>query len=76
MFGVPDEKSGEACVALAVRKEGGEVTEEELQEWVNNNMTEEWRKIKGVKFVSELPHGSTGKRQRRKMKEIWNNIQK
>ena len=61
---------------MAVRREGGEVAEEELVAWVNNNVTEEWRKIRGVQFVSELPHGSTGKRQRRKMKEIWNNLQK
>ena len=71
VFGIPDEKIGEVCVALVVRRDGGDVGEKELVTWVNNNLVEEWRKIGGVKFVKELPHGSMGKKQRRKMKEVW-----
>ena len=69
MFGVTDEVSGEACAALVVRR--GEVGEDELVEWVNRRTEEEWRRIRRVKFVEELPHNSVGKKMRRKMKEMW-----
>ena len=72
MFGVADEVSGEACAALVVRR-GEEAGEEELLEWVNSRTEEEWRRIRGVKFVEELPHNSVGKKMRRKIKEMWEN---
>ena len=71
MFGVADDASGELCAALVVSK--GEVEEEELEEWVNSRTEDNWRKIRGVKFVEELPHNSIGKKMRRNLRHVWEN---
>ena len=62
---------GRGCAALVVRR--GEVGQDELVEWVNNRTEDWWRRIRGVRFVKELPHSSTGKKMRRKLREVWEN---
>ena len=76
VFGVPDVDHGEMCAALVVLTpgpdDGERVEEEELVDWVNSQV-KEWRRLKSVRFVENIPHNTLGKKQRKRMKEMWEN---
>ena len=72
VFGIPDEKWGEAVKAAVVVKEGVTVTEEELIEFCAGNMAG-YKKPKSVEFISasEMPKTTTGKILHRKLRERY-----
>lgn len=75
VVGIPDEIWGEKVGALIVLKEGEECTEEEIINWCDGKIAG-YKKPKVVKFVSELPISPVGKVQRKKAKEIMENLLK
>ncbi len=68
VIGVPDELSGEIPKAFIVRKEGIEVTEDELIEWVRDKVAP-YKRIREVEFREELPMTLVGKVLKRELKE-------
>ncbi len=68
VVGVPDEQSGEIPKAFVVRKEGIEVTEDELIEWVKEKVAP-YKRIREVEFREELPMTLVGKVLKRELRE-------
>ena len=62
--GVPDEYRGETVKAFVVRKQGSEVTEEELISYCQENLAP-YKVPKMVEFRDELPKSAVGKLLRR-----------
>ena len=67
VFGVPDEKWGEAVKAVVSLKPGMEATEEELIEHCRKHLAG-FKKPKSIEFMKELPKNAYGKILRRELK--------
>ncbi|MEW9674065.1 class I adenylate-forming enzyme family protein [Ammoniphilus sp. 3BR4] len=71
VFGIPDEKWGEAVYAHVVLKEGQKVTEQELIELCRDHLAG-FKKPKGILIVDQLPKSSYGKIMRKEIRaEYW-----
>jgi long-chain acyl-CoA synthetase len=66
VFGVPDATHGEEVAALVTLKEGGTVTEDELRDWVKEQIAA-YKYPRIVRF-GPLPKGPTGKILKREIK--------
>jgi fatty-acyl-CoA synthase len=76
VVGAPDDKWGEAPVALVVLKPGQAATEEELQSYIRRHLAG-FKVPKTVEFRSELPKGATGKILKRVLREpYWAGLEK
>ena len=62
-FGMPHAKLGEEVAACVVLREGGTVSERELQEFVGRRAAD-YKVPKKILFMDEIPKGATGKLQR------------
>ncbi|WP_372729861.1 long-chain fatty acid--CoA ligase [Nocardioides sp.] len=60
VIGVPHDSHGEEVKAVVIRKEGAEVTEDELIAWSKEQMAN-YKYPRIVQFVDELPMTATGK---------------
>ncbi|HYF72216.1 MAG TPA: long-chain fatty acid--CoA ligase [Nocardioides sp.] len=60
VIGVPDESHGEEIKAVVIRKEGADLTEDELVAWCKEQMAA-YKYPRLVEFVTSLPMTSTGK---------------
>jgi len=67
-IGVPDEKSGEAIKIFVVRQPGMELTEEQVIQYMHDNLTG-YKRPKYVEFRSELPLTPVGKVLRRELRD-------
>jgi fatty-acyl-CoA synthase len=70
VIGKPDDRWGEAVTAVAARKDGAELTEEEFIEWARQNMAH-FKAPKYVEFMDELPRNATGKILKNKLRMQW-----
>jgi long-chain acyl-CoA synthetase len=71
VVGVPDDRWGEAVLAVVVRKAGTpEVSAAELIDLCGRQLAG-YKKPKTVDFVAELPRGSTGKILRRQIRDAF-----
>jgi oxalate---CoA ligase len=79
-FGVPDEMFGQEIHAAVVIKQGKQVKERELQEWVSNKAAQFKvpKKVSSLRvllmqiyFTKEIPKTATGKVQRAKVSEAF-----
>jgi acyl-CoA synthetase (AMP-forming)/AMP-acid ligase II len=69
--GVPDDRWGEAVLAVVVRKAGTpEVSAAELIDLCGRHLAG-YKKPRTVDFVAELPRGSTGKILRRQIRDAF-----
>jgi acyl-CoA synthetase (AMP-forming)/AMP-acid ligase II len=70
VIGVPHDKWGEAVMAVAILKEGAEVTEDEVKAFCRDKMAG-YKKPKAVKFIAqnEMPRTATGKILHRVLRE-------
>jgi len=66
VIGVPDDNSGEAVKAFVVKKDDS-LTEGELREWCEKNLTG-YKRPKTYSFEKELPKTNVGKILRRKLR--------
>ncbi len=68
--GLPDPEVGEIAKAWVVLKPEfeGKITEENLREWANENMTY-WKVPKLIEFIDNVPKNLIGKVQRRTLQE-------
>jgi len=59
-FGVPDEEWGETLKAAVVLKEGSQVTEQEIIDFVKERLAS-YKKPRSVDFLPQLPRNASGK---------------
>ncbi|KAG5875177.1 Luciferin 4-monooxygenase, partial [Gonioctena quinquepunctata] len=69
VVGAPDDLAGELPLAFVVKKEGIDVTERELQEYVAKRVSPQKRLRGGVFFVPAIPKNPTGKILRRELRK-------
>ena len=60
VFGIPDEKWGEAVHAAVVLKEGQQVSEEEIIQFCKMNLAR-YKAPKSISFLAQLPRTGSGK---------------
>lgn len=68
VFGIPDEKFGEAVCAWVIAKPGTDLAEEELRSFLNGRITH-FKIPKHVRIVEELPMTISGKPQKFVMRD-------
>lgn len=69
VVGVPHERAGEVPRAYLIKGSGKSVTEEEVEEYMKEHLSDHKQLVGGIKFVSELPKNPSGKLLRRVLKE-------
>lgn len=68
VFGVPDRKWGERIVAAVVRKEGEQLTENDIIDWCVASLAS-FKKPSEVRFLDSLPKSGYGKILKREVRE-------
>ncbi|XP_042211270.1 probable 4-coumarate--CoA ligase 3 isoform X2 [Homarus americanus] len=68
IVGVDDERAGEVPQAFVVRR--GQVTEDELQAFMQGRVAPHKQLAGGIKFVDQLPKNATGKLLKHELKKI------
>lgn len=68
VVGIPDERLGEEIAAYITKKEGHEVSSEELTEHCKRNLAA-YKYPRKIEFVKELPKGPSGKILKREIRE-------
>jgi fatty-acyl-CoA synthase len=68
-IGVPDARFGQRLRAFIVVREGASLTEEEVKEYVRENLAR-YKTPREVVFLAELPRNPTGKILKRQLKEL------
>jgi acyl-CoA synthetase (AMP-forming)/AMP-acid ligase II/pimeloyl-ACP methyl ester carboxylesterase len=71
VFGVPDQRWGEAPVAAVLVRPESSVTTDEIREWVNGRVEARYQKVRDVVALDEFPRSVAGKTLRRKMKSEY-----
>lgn len=69
VVGIPDARYGEVVGAFIIRKEGADLTEEDVQDFARSRIAA-YKKPKYVFFVKEFPLTASGKVQKYKLREI------
>lgn len=68
VIGVPDEQYGEEIMACVILKDGEELTEDELKDYVRSSMAKH-KTPRYVEFVKEFPMNAAGKIMKYKLRE-------
>jgi fatty-acyl-CoA synthase len=68
VFGVDDEKFGQRLKAVIVKRDGADLSEKDVKEFVKSNLAG-YKVPREVEFRDELPRTSTGKVLKRELKE-------
>ena len=76
VFGRPDPTVQEYVTALVVKSYESSVTEQDINELVNQHVDDAKKLRGGVTFIDELPKNPQGKLLRRELLQIWNSLQK
>ncbi|KAJ0174384.1 hypothetical protein K1T71_010530 [Dendrolimus kikuchii] len=69
VIGIPDQRTGETPKAFVVLKEGRKTVDKEIIDFVSKRVTE-YKRIKEVMFLEELPKNPSGKMLRRELKKF------
>ncbi|HWQ29001.1 MAG TPA: 2-succinylbenzoate-CoA ligase, partial [Dehalococcoidia bacterium] len=70
VFGVPDERWGQAVAAAVVLAPGARVSEDELRAFCRERLAG-YKTPAGIRFADALPRTTAGKLQRRLLRERW-----
>lgn len=68
VVGVPHEKNGEAPRAFVIKRPESQITEQEIQTFVSQKVSDYKRLEGGVQFLESIPKNATGKIMRREIK--------
>ena len=71
VFGVPDERWGEAPVAAVMTRPGSSATAHEIREWVNDRVEARYQKVSDIVALEAFPRSVAGKTLRRVMKDEY-----
>ncbi|CAH0559648.1 unnamed protein product [Brassicogethes aeneus] len=69
VIGIPNEDAGELPLAFVVKKSGKNITEREIEKFVEDNVSHTKRLRGGVIFLDEIPRNPTGKILRRVLRD-------
>lgn len=69
VIGLPNEEAGELPLAFVVKKPNKNITEQEVEKFVEDNVSPQKRLRGGVIFLNEIPKNPTGKILRRVLRE-------
>jgi acyl-CoA synthetase (AMP-forming)/AMP-acid ligase II len=69
VLGVPSERWGEIPVAAVTLSESGEITPEELGQWINQHVGAKFQRVQRVIIMDEFPRNIAGKVLKRVMRE-------
>ncbi len=70
VIGIPSEQWGESPMALCVRRAGASVTEDQVRDWANDQLSKTQR-IVAVEFRDSLPRSTIGKIMKRELREPY-----
>ena len=70
VIGVPDDTWGESVKAVVVKREGKEVTDQELIEFCKSRLAS-YKKPKSIEFIGALPRSTAGKVLKRQLREKY-----
>lgn len=70
VIGVPDDMAGELPRAYVVKKEGVNVSKEDVAQFLDSKVAPHKRLKGGVVFIDSIPKTSTGKLLRRELKSM------
>eukprot|EP01095_Lingulamoeba_sp_RSL-Kostka_P017560 TRINITY_DN9210_c0_g1_i1.p1 TRINITY_DN9210_c0_g1~~TRINITY_DN9210_c0_g1_i1.p1 ORF type:complete len:218 (-),score=113.81 TRINITY_DN9210_c0_g1_i1:35-688(-) len=70
VVGVPDEEAGELPKAYIVLKEGSELSEDDIVEWVASRVAPHKKLRGGVEFTDKIPKSASGKILHRVLRDI------
>jgi fatty-acyl-CoA synthase len=69
VVGIPDRKYGEVVGAFIIRRQGADLTEEDVQDFARSRIAA-YKKPKYVFFVDQFPLTASGKVQKYKLREM------
>ena len=61
VFGVPDEKWGEAPIAALILREGASTTADALAAWINERVAARYQRVSAVVLLDDFPRSTAGK---------------
>ena len=68
VFGIPHEKWGECPVAAVVPAGRGQLSADELKEWINRQVAAKFQRVSDVFVVNSLPRNAAGKTVKRELR--------
>jgi len=71
VFGIPNEKWGEAPLAAIVLHRAGSISAPELVAWINDRVPAAYQKVHDVVFFEDFPRSAAGKTLKREMREKY-----
>ncbi|MGD9078747.1 MAG: class I adenylate-forming enzyme family protein [Desulfobacterales bacterium] len=71
VFGIPHDKWGETPLAAVVLQHPGEISPEELRNWINERVTAKFQRVHNVVVMDEFPRNVAGKTLKRVMREDY-----
>lgn len=73
VFGVPDEKWGEASIAAVLLRDSISITPDELVKWINERVGAKFQRVQQVVILDEFPRSISGKTLKRELREKFTN---
>lgn len=71
VYGVQDEKWGEASIAAVTLRNPGSVTKDELKTWINEHVSAKFQRVADVVIMTEFPRSIAGKTLKRVMRDEY-----
>lgn len=71
VFGIPHDKWGETPLAVVVLHQHGEITEDELKNWINERVEAKFQRVSKVVFMDDFPRNVAGKTLKREMRKPY-----
>ena len=71
VFGIPNEKWGEAPLAAVILHRAGSISGPELVAWINERVPAAYQKVHDVIFFDDFPRSAAGKTLKREMREKY-----
>ncbi|MFW9847713.1 MAG: class I adenylate-forming enzyme family protein [Candidatus Thorarchaeota archaeon] len=71
VFGIPDEKWGEASIAAVILRDSIAADSDELMKWVNERVGAKYQRVQRVIILDEFPRSISGKILKRELRESF-----
>jgi acyl-CoA synthetase (AMP-forming)/AMP-acid ligase II len=71
VFGVPDDKWGEAPLAAVVLRDGAEIAPGVLRDWINERVAARYQRVRDVVVLPAFPRNAAGKILKRELREPY-----
>jgi long-chain acyl-CoA synthetase len=71
VLGLPDEKWGEAPVAAVILNKAGEISAEDLRDWINERVEARFQRVREVRFLKDFPRSAAGKTLKRTIRDDY-----